>query len=269
MGDLRARIERIDRGFAEVDEVALRAAVLAALRLGFGCSIDLANIATRVSRALGIATDDDLQALRSAGILGNGDATSKRLTATVLELCRAGLGFPEFQGEAVSVLHVTESGRRALVEGEPPHPLTDAYGGGLAGLPDEVLARLEDAANCYRFALLRPAVVMVGVAYEHAVDVTASGLGIKAPQYAPRLEKLRQRVQNASGGDGVAATRRQAIQALSVASLVAEQRNLAGHPKPHEPAAPEVEDLVWKAPHWLRSILGIPTWLVGNGDANG
>lgn len=179
------------------------------------------------------------------------------ITALWWEWCITGHAIPLFRDAGssrptyIDAIHFTPVGVAALRGGIPPHPLSEAYRGGLDGLDDEMKARLEDAALCFRASLPRAAVFMVGIAYEHAVELVAQAFAIKDKLHAQRLESLRKRLESVSDKDA----RSDALFALSLARMITIERNGAGHPGAYERPNAEVEEFVWRAPHWLRQIL--------------
>jgi hypothetical protein len=100
---------------------------------------------------------------------------------------RAGLAWPlgALANQYPITLHLTKSGLRFL-DGSKEHPLLPGFVERLASrcpnLPDDVQSLLVDARSCLDHGLMRPAIHLMGVAYEvaieHVVDslVTKTGL---------------------------------------------------------------------------------------------
>lgn len=94
---------------------------------------------------------------------------------------RAGFAWPlAAQGHQYPIaMHLTKSGLRFL-EGTTDHPLLpgsiDRIVSRCAGLPDDVAALLVDARSCLDHALLRPAIQLMGVAYELAIEHVVEAL---------------------------------------------------------------------------------------------
>jgi len=76
-------------------------------------------------------------------------------------------------GQFPYTFQLTRAGRR-LLEASDDHPLLPRFVERLAtrcpGLPDDAISLLSDAIECLDRGLLRPAVVLMGVAYEVAVE---------------------------------------------------------------------------------------------------
>jgi len=94
---------------------------------------------------------------------------------------RAGLAWP--LGAPVNqypiTLHISRSGLRFL-DGTKDHPLlpgfVDRIAARCANLPDDVVALLMDARACLDHGLLRPAIQLMGVAYEVAIEHVVEAL---------------------------------------------------------------------------------------------
>lgn len=98
---------------------------------------------------------------------------------------RAGFAWP--LGAPVNqypiTLHLTRSGLRFL-DGTTDHPLLPGFVDRLtqrcANLPDDVQSLLIDASSCLDHALMRPAIQLMGVAYEVAVEHVVDSLVARA-----------------------------------------------------------------------------------------
>lgn len=108
------------------------------------------------------------------------------------------------------------------------------------------LARLEDAHTCFDRGLWRPAVVLLGLAYEELVQLTCDRLYIVVPA-KPRpsaktwLDTLRTSVEtNPKQGDSETA----ALNALNVANAIRDARNNAAHKASSTWTALEVDELL-------------------------
>jgi len=87
---------------------------------------------------------------------------------------RAGLAWPLAPANAFpGALRITRSGLRFLALAED-HPLLPGFVERVAarcpGLPGDVVSLLSDARECLDHGLMRPAIVLMGVAYEVAVE---------------------------------------------------------------------------------------------------
>jgi hypothetical protein len=95
---------------------------------------------------------------------------------------RAGFGWP--LGAEIDrfprKLHLTASGQRLLGRPDHDHPMLPGFVERLAkrchALPDAVISALVDATACLDHGLTRPAIVLVGVAYEIAVEHVVDSL---------------------------------------------------------------------------------------------
>jgi hypothetical protein len=80
-------------------------------------------------------------------------------------------------------LHLTRSGLR-LLDGPKDHPLLPGFADRIAQrcphLPDDVLSLLLDARSCLDHGLMRPAIQLMGVAYEVAIEHVVDSLLAKA-----------------------------------------------------------------------------------------
>jgi hypothetical protein len=89
-------------------------------------------------------------------------------------MVRAGLARPELGQHILGGLYVTDAGLRFLASAGD-HPLQPGFLDRLRkrypDMDEEVLILIEDAQSCLEFRLLRPAVVLLGVAYEKAIEV--------------------------------------------------------------------------------------------------
>jgi hypothetical protein len=113
------------------------------------------------------------------------DATNEPWMGGIVEflswLTRAGLAWP--LGAPVNGLPITLRLTRAgvrLLGLEEDHPLLPGFveriGARCPGLPHGVLALLGDARTCLDHGLMRPAIVLLGVAYEVAVESVVDAL---------------------------------------------------------------------------------------------
>ena len=131
------------------------------------------------------------------------DALGEPWMAAVVEFVtwfvRAGLAWP--LGAPVNgfpiTLRLTRSGRRFLELAED-HPLRPGFVERVAkrcpGLPEDVFALLADARMCVDHGLVRPAIVLMGVAYELAVEHVVENLiarSILAPVVAEKSAAIR------------------------------------------------------------------------------
>jgi hypothetical protein len=98
---------------------------------------------------------------------------------------RAGFAWPlgALANQYPITLHLTKAGLRFL-DGTPDHPLLPGFVDRLTkrcpNLPDDVQSLLVDARSCLDHALMRPAIQLIGVAYEVAVEHVVDSLIAKA-----------------------------------------------------------------------------------------
>jgi len=89
-------------------------------------------------------------------------------------LIRAGLAYPgSWDGSKVIFLCLTEAGNRFL-SADNDHPLMPEFVERLQrrcpGLPESVIVHMLDAKACLENGLVRPAVIMLGLAFESAIE---------------------------------------------------------------------------------------------------
>jgi type IV secretory pathway VirB3-like protein len=127
--------------------------------------------------------------IAAVDIAGSGlhltDASMRHVVEFVSWFVRAGFAWP--LGAEVDrfprKLHLTATGHRFLARPDD-HPLLSGFVDRLAtrcpSLPDGVISALVDATACLDHGLTRPAIVLVGVAYEVAVEHVVDSLVAKA-----------------------------------------------------------------------------------------
>lgn len=140
--------------------------------------------------------------------------------------------------------HLTRAGLRWLAATDA-HPLQPGFIQRIKdrcpGLPDDVTALLADAHACYEHGLHRPAVMLLGVAYESAVEEVADAL-LAANHLTPpipsraaaRLATVKASVARrfpGNTGAGIEA-RTAAEQACDFADHLRRRRNDGSHPIP-------------------------------------
>jgi hypothetical protein len=183
-------------------------------------------------------------------------------------MVRAGLARPELGQHILGGLYVTDAGLRFLAS-TGDHPLQPDFLKRLRerypDMDEEVLVLIEDAQSCLNFRLLRPAIVLLGVAYEKAIEVVllhfvAFGLtNVKAVQAAHANErvsifkKLLPKLQLSK--DDL----RMATAAIDFADQLRVRRNDGSHTTPRWPVddSAEVEELLLSAARYLPAL-----WLV-------
>jgi hypothetical protein len=122
---------------------------------------------------------------------------------------------------------------------------------------NDSLARLEDAHTCFDHGLWRPAVVLLGLAFEELLVVTAQRLNVTSKSNAKdRLDELRKAIENHKNGDAKTA----ALNAMNVADSIRNARNSAAHKASSTCAALEVDELLADGMRAYPKIAGyVPT----------
>jgi hypothetical protein len=184
-------------------------------------------------------------------------------------LVRAGLAWPlgALVNQFPITLRLTGTGARLLALAED-HPLLPQFvqriGGRCPGLPDDVLSLLSDAGACLDNGLMRPAVVLMGVAYEVAVEHLVDALvgrgvlqaGAQNGRAAARITSIRNELETLFPGRAPVDARSAAAQALDFADQLRRRRNDASHTQPtygFEDRA-EVEELLVSAGRHLPNL---------------
>lgn len=166
----------------------------------------------------------------------------------------------------IEAFRVLPAGARMLRE-EPPSPWSAEYLAVLrdAGVPDSAVTHLDDAIACLRSGLLRPAIVMVGMAYEDVAISVLKDVGgyQEKDSHAARVGKLRRKLEatvnsasKAVGGGPPADVSRYTL-ALSHALAVGDRRNAGAHPDSDSPTYAEIESELRVAPIKLREMLAL------------
>lgn len=181
----------------------------------------------------------------------DGDAMQREWAQGVLEfvwwLVRAGLAV-EQQREAGGypvLLRLTRRGGQ-LVDGSDDNPLLpgflDRIHARCPGLPDGVVTLLADARACLDHTLLRPAVVLMGVAYELAIESVIDVLVTKNllvqnttdQKAAERIRRIKALLGTPAVNTVLASleARTAAIAAYDFADALRKRRNDAAHTTP-------------------------------------
>lgn len=188
-------------------------------------------------------------------------------------LVRADLAIPLGVGQAQfpSHFHVTRAGTRFL-EGTDQHPLSPGFVRRLrdrcVGIPDDTVALLEDAHACFERGLLRPAVMLLGVAFESAIEEVADALsasnllvGPVPSRAAQRLASVRAAITTRFPGNaGPAIEARAAAQhACDFTDELRRRRNDGSHTSPRYPFddRAEIEELMVSAGRHLPHLWGL------------
>ena len=121
---------------------------------------------------------------------------------------RAGLAWPVEPGIPYN-LRLTQAGHRFL-KGSEDHPLLPGFVNRLTarspGLPEEVVSLMLDSQTCLEHGLMRPAVVLLGVAYEVAVEqvfqslVSKNSLADAGQKAAARIAAIKGKIDDLMPG---------------------------------------------------------------------
>ena len=189
---------------------------------------------------------------------------TQRLLSAAWRLIGAGIVYPRLReirdGEpaAIDYLVVTPIGARVL-SSTTPHPLDPEFLSHLRSeapnLPDDVVLRLQDAADCLRQGLLRASVVMLGLAFEQEIESILDEL--LRPEQPPwrareRIAKLATIVDHLPKKERE--KRHRAQIALAAADIIRTHRNRASHPGDSFESRDEVEDLLCIGVHQLHVL---------------
>ncbi len=170
------------------------------------------------------------------------------VTETVWWFARAGLAVPLSIDTPTAfpiTFLLTGAGARFLSSTED-HPLLPGFlervRSRCPGLPDGVMSLLADAQRCLDAGLVRPAIVVTGLAYETAAEAVAEALVAKGHLAADVLDKKAAiRLQHVNGAiskvfpgkDQVQTDKRYAAEdACSFANVLRRRRNDAAHTAP-------------------------------------
>ncbi|HEY1690933.1 MAG TPA: hypothetical protein VGG39_02155 [Polyangiaceae bacterium] len=161
--------------------------------------------------------------------------------------CRVGFAVPrpDGRGGIPSFVVLTRAGRRFL-QGSKDHPLLPGYLDRLVArcpqLPDAVTALLVDARSCLDHVLMRPAVQLMGVAYEAAIEhvidamIARGTLPAKAmkEKAAKRVALVKAAVQSVLTGTTPQEVEERfaVIAAYDFADQLRQRRNDASHTMP-------------------------------------
>jgi hypothetical protein len=157
----------------------------------------------------------------------------------------AGLGSLMWAESRIIKLVPTRRGFRFLDQRDREHPLlpgaVDRIVARCLGLPDQVVALLADVRECIDHALLRPAIALLGVAYEVVVETIFDSLVARRiitanvdARAARRIELVRTSLDAALPGNAaeIRDDRSAARNALDFADQLRRRRNQASHTRP-------------------------------------
>jgi hypothetical protein len=260
-----------------LDVRALRDATLEALRAwsashptsaivqihdpGFG-PVLLANIAQSAKRP--VPEPSAKEVLLSC----QADPRLKRLVEVLWALTRAGILLPVAPADRgfFGTIGVTEAGLK-LLQSNADHPLAPAFVDRVQrrcpNLADEVVTHLEDAEACREVGLSRPAVILLGLGYEEAIEKVLGVLMIKAlvnkilPKANERIDQVRKALSAIKQAKLINDEEEEAAAAaLNFADLLRRRRNDGSHTKPRYPFddTEEIEELLRSAGRHLPGL---------------
>lgn len=185
-------------------------------------------------------------------------------------LVRMGFAVPHgAQPANLTSIRLTQEGQRVLA-GTHEHPLLpgsiERLRSRSPNVPDETLAHLVDARSCYEHGLLRPAVVLLGLAYEQAVESVVNGLVAAKVlpdtalqmRAARRVEAVKGTLQKPKGSAPAELRAHFArVRAYDFADSLRDRRNDASHTTPLYgfDSAEEVEELFVSSVRHLPALL--------------
>lgn len=197
-------------------------------------------------RCQSITTDWDQNQHDSASIVGSPleSPDNQKLLSVVWNLISEGVLYPRLlqirdgYPTKIETVCLTERGKR-LVQEADAHPLHPGYLQKFQSasrlIPEDVVARLEDASQCLAQGLLRAAVVMVGLAMERTVLVTHGALvslNLAQPYVRP-VPNMRDILSDVRTGVNAWNGKSEPKQKLNMAVVAAEnvriERNKASH----------------------------------------
>lgn len=153
---------------------------------------------------------------------------------------------------------ITRTGLRLVNEDHPCRPgAMDRLREEFAGeLPDSI-ARLEDARECFELGLMRPTIILLGLAYEDMAARVCARLGVKVkgkqPKAADVLEALRKHVDSRPNDEA----KRRAQLAFPVANQIREHRNDGAHKAEADFDSMAVDSLLTVGLRFYRDLAGL------------
>lgn len=158
---------------------------------------------------------------------------------------RAGLALRFDAGQWV----ITPAGQRRLKSDHPCRPgAMERLRSAFATEHEDSLKRLDDALDCLDAGLPRPAVVLLGLAYEELIGavlarVTGKAVDQLSWKASVRQAELRQAIES-QAAKGTKEMRERALVALNVADTIRDKRNDAAHRAAGDWDSVEADELV-------------------------
>lgn len=191
---------------------------------------------------------------------------NRKLLGTLWTLVGEGILFPRLKAHTldgyphmIDMLTLTEKGERVVTSGDqhPLHPgFISRFRANTPTAPDEIIAHMEDAITCLEAAVLRPALMMLGLANEETIRITHAAvahLGRVKP--ASSMVKARDLLADVDHALKTWPGSKDEQHRLSLASSAIEairvERNAAAHPGSQITDGPKIESLLTLAAHHL------------------
>lgn len=247
-------------------------------------SFDYNNVIERVGRLL-LESEPAAQAAKSwreyqpgysSGPGGQEDEhpDNRKLLSAMWTLIGEGVLFPRLKSHTrdgypllIDRVGLTDRGERLLAGGDdhPLHPgFITRFQGRAPKISDEVTSRMEDAVSCIEKALLRAALVMIGLAAEETLRVTHAAMvklcyiGKNAPA-TKNVKDVLEEIQKALGSWPTANDEQHRLtKAAAAAESIRTERNKASHPGVVVDDAPAVEELLVLAARQIPIFWEIP-----------
>lgn len=191
---------------------------------------------------------------------------NRRLLSALWSLVGEGIVVPRLKQEndlcVFLRLTLTEKGERVVSKADehPLHPgFIKRFRASAPTATDPVIAHMEDAVSCLEAGVLRPALMMVGVANEVTVRVTHDALAHQNKvTKAGAMAKMRDLLADISAvagtwaaGGGTRDEEHRLKMAVGGTEAVRDERNKAAHPGQKVTDAPHVESMLMLAAHHL------------------
>lgn len=191
---------------------------------------------------------------------------NRKLLGVIWSLIGEGMVLPRLKNEGdVAVFYrfsLTEKGERVVSKADehPLHPgFIKRFRAAAPTAIDPVIAHMEDAVSCLEAGVLRPALMMVGVANEVSVRVTHDALAhqTKVTKAGP-MAKMRDLVADIdtvagawAAGGGTKDEQHRLKMAVGAAETVRDERNKTAHPGHKVTDGSHVESMLMLAAHHL------------------
>jgi hypothetical protein len=195
---------------------------------------------------------------------------NRKLLAALWGLVAEGLAFPRLIAYSrdgyphlIQSLTLTERGERLATDGElhPLHPgFIRRFRSSTPTATDAVVAHIEDAVTCLEARVLRPALMMLGVANEETIRIAHAALAHQGRfAAASSMASARQLLDDieravrawATGAKSLKDEQHRLILATGSIEAIRVERNAAAHPGNAGPDGAHIESLLILALHHL------------------